>query len=129
VAPGGYDVRVPIADGLRQPVALAASDRLLLSLIETPRGVEFERTIFGFDTPTVFGPIARRDWVASAIQNQLIGGHALRLLVTLEKRFARDERTIQLVKPREIWVELTPRTGSETAPPYALRWGYHEALP
>jgi hypothetical protein len=129
VAPGGYDVRVPLAERLRQPVAVAASDRLLLSLVETPRGVEFERTFYADETPPVFGPIVRRGWGAAVVQNQLLGGRALRLLVTLEKRFEREERMIQLVKPRDVWVELSTRSGTGSAPPFALRWGYHAALP
>jgi hypothetical protein len=129
VPPGGYDVRVPIGDRQRQPVALAASDRLLLSVVETARGVEFARTLHADDAPTVFGPVVRRDWAAAVFQNQLVGGHALRLLVTLEKRFERDERILQLVKPRDIWIELTPRSGTGTPPPFAVRWGYEETQP
>jgi hypothetical protein len=129
VAPGGYDVRVPLAEPIRQPVALAASDRLLLRLAETPRGVALERTSYADESPPLFGPIVRRDWGAAVVQNQSVGGRSLRLLLSLEKQFGPEERTIQLIKPREIWAELSSRSGTGSAPPFALRWGYHPALP
>jgi len=102
---------------------------LLLSLVANPLGMSLERTLYAYDTPTVFGPIVRRDWAAAAIQNQLLGGRSLRVLTTLEKRFERDERTIELIKPRDVWVELTTRSEAGSTPPFAVRWGYQETLP
>ena len=111
--PGGHKVRVTLGERLEKDVLLHRGDLLLLDLISTPTGPQFERYLFSREFPwkrAVENP--RKDWKLTVLQNQQVGKSSLQMLVTLEKTVDIRENLLEQIKPARGVAGAEPSTGS-----------------
>jgi hypothetical protein len=133
--PGGYKVRLYTPQRVQKSIVIEAGDYLLLRLAETPQGLELQRSVWSRDDyPGKPSPPPKSpgfDWRLAVLQNQRIGERGIEMLLTLEKLPASGETVLQLIKPRETWIELEPRTDAPdiARQPYAVRWGQVPGYP
>jgi hypothetical protein len=128
LTPGGHKVRAQLPERLEKDVLLHRGDLLLLDLVNTRDGLQFERYLFSREFPwkrAVENP--RKDWQLTVLQNQLRPRDALQMLVTLEKTVDLRENLLEQIKPRDVWFELSPPPEITTAT--AVRWSYLSGYP
>jgi hypothetical protein len=122
-----YKLRVQADRRLETTLAIDRGDLLLVNLTSLARGLEFERLLYA---PTDFPGRPYREhggWRLSALQNQQLGDRGLQMLLTLEKRFDRRETMLQLLKPRETWIEVQPPP--QASAPFSVRTSYRSGYP
>ncbi len=129
--PGGYRLRVKANKDLYKHVDLSRGELLLANLVPTPTGeIGFQRV---FVSKTDYGhrPFAEdsgKKWRLSALQNQLLTGGAMLMLLGLEKEpeASAPKDTLEFVRLDEAWVEVKPH-GSDAR--IAQRWAYVTGYP
>ncbi len=116
----GYKMRVDTDRRVLQNVVVNRGDLLLLNLAPGRNGLDWRRAFvthddFG-DKPTA----ASGDWRAALVQNKLVNDRGLQMLLMLDKSPEPDEATVQVLRPRETWVEVEAEGATA---PFDLRWG------
>jgi hypothetical protein len=71
--------------------------------------------------------LIKNGWRMAVLQNQRLGDTQLQMLVTLEKLPVAGEAVLQLIKPRQAWVEVTPDVKNPSQ--HAVRWLYQPGYP
>ncbi len=128
MTPGGHKLRVDVAGRVEKSILLHPGDLLLADLTETPAGYTFERFLFSSEFPWKRSlENGKRDWKMTVLQNQLGPRKDLEMLVSLEKTVDRRENLLEQIKPRDVWLEVTPAADPGPAPP--LRWSYLAGYP
>ncbi len=116
--PGGYKVQALARKSLTKDILLRGGDLMLVTLVERPDGrVAFERSLYAEEYAPWskdFRLNATGQWRLSALQNQRLQDGSAQLLVALEKKYVPTETTLELVRPREVWIELDPGSGDHT---------------
>src|SRR5262249_37200084 len=105
---------------LERSITVEPGDLLLLKLVSNRHGGDFQRVLFSKDDYPQKPFEEQQQWRLAALQNQQLGERGLQLLATLEKNPDPRETTLQLIKPRETWMEL--RAEPESRARFALRW-------
>jgi hypothetical protein len=125
--PGGHKLRVDAGGRITKNFLLHAGDLLLVDLVETRAGLDFERYLFSNEFPWKRPQDNKRnDWRMTVLQNQLLPSRELEMLVTLEKTVDRRENLLEQIRPREVWVEFD-RPQSGVTP--MQRWNYLYGYP
>jgi hypothetical protein len=127
VSPGGYRVRVVDDARTDTEIVLGPGDRLLLGLSGGRDRLRWTRRLAAEDYPGV----PRQDqagWRLTLPQLQRLGS-GVQGLVWLEKEFDPREATLQQLRPRDVWFELTRLTEAAVTwraiPGYAApAWGF-----
>ena len=126
--PGGYRVRLLTDRRLQKSTVIERGDLLLVQL--AANGGSLTRGIWSRDDFPGRPAARQADWRLGVLQNQRVGDAGLSMLATLEKEPVADEAVLQLVKPRECWLELTPRLDEgEKTQPYAVRFTHLPGYP
>lgn len=128
MAPGGHKLRIDALGRVEKSILLHPGDLLLAHLVDSPAGMTFERFLFSSEFPWKRSlENGKRDWKMTVLQNQLGPRKDLEMLVSLEKTVDRRENLLEQIKPREVWVEVSPATDQGPASP--LRWSYLAGYP
>lgn len=128
MSPGGHKIRVDALGRVEKNVLLHPGDLLLADLTDTPQGLTFERFLFSSEFPWKRSlENGKRDWKMTVLQNQLGPRKDLEMLVSLEKTVDKRETVLEQLKPREVWIEVSPAADQGAAPP--LRWSYLSGYP
>jgi hypothetical protein len=119
--PGGNKVRVYVPERIEKDVLLHRGDLLLLDLVDSPKGMQFERYLFSDDYAWKRRLESKaKDWRLSVLQNQQLDSGGLQMLLGLEKTVDRRETILEQIKPREAWIELT--APQEVSEEISVRW-------
>ncbi len=126
--PGSYLARTFTDRLVQANFGLNRGDLLILELSRGPRGVQFGRMNYSqSDFP--WKPYRETGaWRMSLLQNQQLPQQALQMLVTLESTPQSHESTLQVIRPREVWLEVEPVTTKDSGP-VAVQWGYQYGYP
>jgi hypothetical protein len=126
--PGGHKLHVDVNGRVEKSILLHRGDLLLADLVETPTGYTFERFLFSSEFPWKRSlENGNRQWKMSVLQNQLGPRKDLEMLVGLEKTVDRKETLLEQIKPKDVWLEVTPAAGQGPTPP--VRWSYLAGYP
>lgn len=120
--PGGYRLRIYTDRRIEKDVQINSGDMLLVDVTDGPNGVEFVRGLY---TRTDGATTTRQEqsgWRGDVIQDQQLAEQALQMLVALQKTPDKSETVLEMLKPRDAWIELEPQT--EGRPIFSQRWGY-----
>lgn len=104
---GNYWITLNTATPLQQAIALNRGDRLLMKLVETPRGVALSRVVFGKEDVSWKPSAENGEWRATLLRNQLDYPAGQRILLGLERDVDSGESAISLVRPDDAWIEMT----------------------
>lgn len=127
LTPGTYKLRTQTDRLLTRNITLDRGDLLSIDLLSAEGGPRFERALYG---PSAFPwkpAIDRSGWRLAVLQNQTVADSGLEMLIALEKTYDRREDVLQMLKPRQTWIEVGPP--ADTTGTYAQRWGYHYGYP
>ena len=108
-------------------VSLNNGDLLIVQLDPARSGVNFRRVEFAREDFSWRPAAEKQGWRLAVLQDQLVGASGLQMLCTLEKAFSRLETSLSVVRPREVWFELTPL--AEPDAPIGLRWSNRSGYP
>jgi hypothetical protein len=129
--PGGYKVRLNTPQAMHKSVVIDLGDLLLVQIANQKRGreadVEFLRGIYSRDDFPGKHALIKNGWRMAVLQNQREGDTTAQLLMTLEKLPVAGEAVLQLVKPRQTWVEVIPDVKNPSR--QAVRWLYQPGYP
>jgi hypothetical protein len=120
--PGGYKMRVDTNHRVLQNVIVNRGDLLLLDLLPGTNGVEWRRAFVARDDYGSKPGETSGDWRLAALQNQRIKDRGSQMLLMLDKAPEKAEATLQMIRPREAWVEVESSAGPKAT--FDLRWGY-----
>jgi hypothetical protein len=118
--PALYKLRVHTDQRLIRNIAIARGDLLLVNLVQDKTGIRFERGLWSLSDYPWKPSVTKQDWRLSVLQNQVVGDSGLQMMLTLEKLPDPREVTLQVIRPRQTWIEVTPAGGGESEP-YAVR--------
>jgi hypothetical protein len=125
--PGTYKLRVFTNQQLGKDISIGRGDLLLVDLVPSESGPAFARGSFARAEYPGSPRQDRADWCLGVLQNQALAGGGLQMLLTLEKKYDPREDILQMLKPRQMWLEVQP--AAVTATPYCQRWGYQSGYP
>jgi hypothetical protein len=131
--PGGYKVRVNTPQGIRKSVIIDPGDLLILKLGEfSPRDggdsrLDLRRGVFSLEDFPGKRSQTKDNWRMAVLQNQRLGADRVQMLLTLEKLPVPGEAVLQMVKPRQTWIEVVPETKNQANS--AVRWNYQAGYP
>jgi len=126
LAPGGYKIRTYTTERVQKSVIIDPGDLLMVELLGIGKGFNLRRTLYSRDDFPTKPSQTKADWRLAVLQNQRVGDRGLQLFTTLEKAPLQEEAILQVVKPRETWLELKP---TDVDAPYAQRWAYRYGYP
>ncbi len=122
---GGYKLVTQAGARLEREIIVNRGDLLLVTLTGQDT-VSAERGLFSGDT----SPRDRREqatgWRGAIVRNGRVG-EGIEVWTTLEKLATTKESALEMIKPREVWMEAQPLGAS--ASPIAQRWSYQTGLP
>ena len=122
---GGYKLVTQAGARLEREIIVNRGDLLLVRLTGQDT-VTAERGLFSGDP----NPRDRREqstgWRGSIVRNGRVG-EGVEVWTTLEKLATPKESALEMIKPREVWMEAQPLGAS--ASPIAQRWSYQTGLP
>ncbi len=128
LAPGSYKIRTFAGQAVQANFGLNRGDLLLLQLGRGPDGVQFG-TVNYSTTEFPWKPFRENAcWRMAVLQNQQTPANGLQMLVTLEQKPQFGESTLQMIAPRELWMEVEPANRKE-ARSVAVRWGSQYGYP
>jgi hypothetical protein len=122
---GGYKLVTQAGTRLEREIIVNRGDLLLVTLTGQDT-VSAERGLYSGDA----SPRDRREqttgWRGSIVRNGR-EGEGIEVWTTLEKLATPKESALEMIKPREVWMEAQPLGAS--ASPIAQRWSYQTGLP
>lgn len=127
VEPGSYKLRSYTNQPVEAPISLERGDMLLLELSEQQSAPRFGRLSY---SETYFPWRMAQEvsgWRCAVLQNQQLPDQSLQMLLTLEKTPSANEQWLQVIKPRETWLELVPPSGETYAG--VVSWGPQNGYP
>lgn len=127
LAPGWYTINAHAGRLISKDLLVNRGDLLLAELVRRGDLLEFQRVLFSAADYPWKPARTQAGWRLSALQNQLVGGQGLQMLVGFEKLPAAAEIVLAQPRPRQIWMELSPRTND--APAVAVRWREQAGYP
>jgi hypothetical protein len=126
LAAGGYKLRVQAESYFMRELYVAPADRLLLDLSTDWDGrLALSRVGYAATDHPTRPHVDKQDWRLSLLQDQR-RGVGLRSLATLERNFDPAERTLQVVRPKGVWYDLSPAgvDAAATAVTWNAEFGY-----
>ena len=127
VPAGGYLLRLAQKPAISSNVVFEPGDLLIARLTTSQQQPTFQRSVFAADQYPWKPFIEKSGWRISVLQNQSVEGDRLAMLVALERLVTPGESTLQLVRPRQVWWEVSPQ-GSESSM-LAQEWTSSHAFP
>ena len=127
LAPGGYKLRLTGSPNVVKSLVLNRGELLIAKLTAKGDRLQFERGIYSSEELPWKPHVEEGGWRAALLQNQLLGDGAAQMMVTLEKAVSPAETTLQLFRPRHLWLEVAP--SGETSARYTQLWSQLEGYP
>ena len=126
---GGYRLVVEAGARSERRLTIHNGDKLLVRLSEAGRGVAMRRVTWTDELIPRPPSASARDWKLSALKSQAGADGGLSLWASLERLLDPAETPLELIRPREVWMEVRPDAAGPAAPPFQQRWGRLHAFP
>ncbi len=126
LAPGGYKLVVEAGGRFEREMTINRGDHLVVKMGERRGRIELNRVIWTEDPPLDVPSKTQGDWRFAALKSQK-KGNGLSLRATLEKRLIRGETSLEVIRPREVWMEA--KAGDDDGATFQQRWGRLDAYP
>ncbi|QDU62430.1 hypothetical protein Pan216_32970 [Planctomycetes bacterium Pan216] len=128
LAPGVYQVRVKTDQLLQKEIALNRGDLLLIDLVPSPNGIEFERAVYSQEEFPWKPNAEAAGWRMAVLQNQLLDQGQAEMLLTLEDTKDRARQLVlEQVRPQRVWFDV--QTKPESSNPFSLAWRMQTGYP
>jgi hypothetical protein len=124
---GGYKFVVEAGGRFEKPLTINRGDRLAVRMGEDVGGITLSRVDWTDRFLTEGDRNDRQGWRPSVLKSQAEGPSGLALWASLEKRVVAGETSLEMIRPREVWMEV--RADPADGRRFQQRWRGFDAFP